>query len=349
MKKDLENTVLYMLEAFGGIDYTFAFLLLVWARMLLIIIHQVVQHRHTLKRDRRHRFVHPLPSYLARVMVCCATTGAVALLAASQTPQQATEQSRADPPLPDIRRLIQEVQEHQKQLDKIRESYTFTSMQTGQDIDANGQVKKTETEESEVVFVNGHVVARTVKKNGKPLSDHDQQKETERVTKLVEKAEKTPPEQPSIGVSRVLEIMDVRNERRVKFRGRPTIVFDFVGRKDAKTHGLVEDASKKLQGTIWIDEADCQVAHLEVTFIDNFHIAGGLFVNIEKGSNFHFDQELVNGELWLPTGIEGTMQARLLLLKNIRRHSIERDYDYKRFKVETQQTKDAEVAPEKRP
>ena len=80
--------------------------------------------------------------------------------------------------------------------------------------------------------------------------------------------------------------MDVRNARRVNFRGRPAIVFDFVGRKDAKTHGLAEDASKKLQGTIWIDEADRQVAHLEVSFIDNFHVAGGLFANIQKGSNF---------------------------------------------------------------
>ena len=53
---------------------------------------------------------------------------------------------------------------------------------------------------------------------GKPLSDHDQQKETERVTKLVEKAEKTPPGQPlegqTISMSRLLEIMDVRNPRR---------------------------------------------------------------------------------------------------------------------------------------
>jgi hypothetical protein len=348
VKISLEDTALYVLEAFGGVSYTVAFLLLlVWVRILLIIIGQTIQHRRTLKRKRRHRFVHPLPNRLARIMVCCGAMGPVALLAASQPPRQATEQPRADPPLPDIHQLMQEVQEHQKQLDKIREFYTYTSMETGQDIDANGQVKKTDTEEDEVFFVNGHIIARKVKRNGQPLSDHDQQKETERVIKLVEKAEKTPPAQPPISVSRVLEIMDVRNERRVNFRGRPTIVFDFVGRKDAKTHGLVEDASKKLQGTIWIDEADGQVAHLEVTFVDNFHVAGGLFASIQKGSNFHFDQELVNSELWLPTGLEGTMQARLLLLKNVRRHSIERDYDYKRFKVETQQ-KDTDVAPAKR-
>ena len=147
MKKGVEDTVLYVLVAFDGVDYTFAFLLLVWTRMMHIVIEQAIQHRHSLKRDRRHRFVHPLPSHLGRLMVCCAVMGSVALLAAPQTPQHATEQPRADPPLPDIRRMIHEVQEHQKQLDKIRESYTFTSMQTGQDIDANGQVKKTETEE----------------------------------------------------------------------------------------------------------------------------------------------------------------------------------------------------------
>jgi hypothetical protein len=258
---------------------------------------------------------------------------------------------QGDPPLPNIHQLLREVQDHQKQLDKIRESYTYTSLQTTQDIDPSGQVKKTETEENEDFFVNGHVIERLVKKNGQPLNDHDQQKETERVTKLVEKAEKTPRDQalegPTITVSRLLEIMDVRNERRENFHGRPAIVFDFIGRKDAKTHGIAEDASKKLQGTVWIDEADRQVAHLEVSFIDNFHVVGGLFANIEKGSNFHFDQALVNGELWLPTGGEGTVQARVLLLKNYREHFIERDYDYKRFRVDTQQSKDAKVTQAK--
>ncbi len=38
------------------------------------------------------------------------------------------------------------------------------------------------------------------------------------------------------------------------------------------------------------------------------------------------------------------MQARVLLVKNLRQHFMERDYDYKRFKVETQQGKDAQAA-----
>ncbi len=286
-------------------------------------------------------------------MRLCSIVWSIGYLLLALPAAQAPAQPPANPPLPDIRQLMREVQDHQKQLDKVRESYTYSSLQTTQDIDSNGQVKKTETEEGEDFFVNGHVIERTVKKNGQPLSGHDQQKEAERVTKLVEKAEKTPSGQPlegpSISISRVLEIMDVRNPRRESYRGRPAIVFDFVGRKDAKTHGLAEDASKKLKGTLWIDEADRQVAHLEVSFDDNFRIAGGIFASIAKGSNFRFDQAPVQDGLWLPTGGEGTVQARVLLLKNLRQHFTERDYDYKRFRVETQQPKSAKVVQEKKP
>lgn len=274
-----------------------------------------------------------------RAIAGLALLSSISLLARGQAGQSASIA-----PLPDIRQLMQQVQAHQRQLDKVRESYSFTSLHTIQDIDANGQVKKTQTDEHENFFVNGHVIARLVKRDGKPLSDHDEQKETEHVTKMVEKAEQTPPGQSfEVTVNRLLDVMDLRNERREMFRGRPAIVFDFVGRKNAKTHGLAEGASKKLQGTVWIDEADQQVACLQASFADNFHVAGGLFADIQKGSNFRFDQELVNGELWLPTGNEATMQARVLLLKNLRRHLVEKDYDYKRFKVETQQGKDAPV------
>jgi hypothetical protein len=272
-------------------------------------------------------------------------------LAALSLDAQAQGQQTPAPPLPDIRELMKEVQAHQKLVEKERENDTYTSLITTQDLDANGKVTKTESEEDENFFVNSHLIARTVKKNGQPLGEHEEQKETERVTKLVEKAQNTPPGQPiegqTISISRMLEIMDVRNPRRENYRGRPTIVFDFIGRKDAKTHGVIEDASKKLQGTIWIDEADRQVAHLEVSFNDNFRVAGGVFATVQKGSNFHFDQAPVGGGVWLPTGGEGAMQARLLVFKNLRQHFVEREYDFKRFSVDTEQQKDAKPVQQK--
>jgi hypothetical protein len=271
------------------------------------------------------------------------------LLLPPAAPAQA--QPEANPPLPAIPQLMHEVEEHQKQLDKIRENYTYTSLQTSQDIDASGQVKKTETREYETFFVHGRQIGRMVKKDGKPLTEEEEQKETERVTKWVTKAENPDPEKPKDGgemtVSKILEVMDVRNPRREIYRGRPAILFDFVGRKDAKAHGMAEDVYKKLQGTVWIDEADRVVAHLDVSFDDNFHVAGGLVANIEKGSNFHFDQAPVNGEIWLPTGGEGSFALRLFMVKGIRQHITERDYDYKRFHVDSAQGKDTKVVDAK--
>jgi hypothetical protein len=269
----------------------------------------------------------------------------------SALPMQA--QQAAGTPLPQIPQLMKEVHEHQNQLDKVRENYTFSVLREVQEIDSKGQVSKTESEEAEVFFVNGHQISRSVKKDGKPLTDEEQKKETEHVTRLVEKAEKTPSDQAlggqAISVSRLLEIMDVRKERRENFRGRPTIVFDFVGRKDAQTHGKAEDVSKDLQGTIWIDEADRQVARLEAAFDDNFHVGGGIIANVQKGSRFSFDQAPINGEIWLPSGGDVTVQIRVMLLKTIHQHFTQHCYDYKRFHVDAQQGKGAKTVPENKP
>ena len=276
---------------------------------------------------------------ISAIQVFCLLLGWASLPAPAQQPE----------PIPDIRTLMTEVSEHQKQLEKVRENYTYHSTSVTDDIDSSGKVTKTESEESEVFFVNGHRIERSVKKDGKPLNDHDQQKEQERIQKLVEKATNTPPDQPlenhngTISIFSLLGIMDVSSPRRDTFRGRPTIIFDFAGKRDAKTHGLAEDASKKIAGTIWIDERDREVAHIEAHFMDNFHVGGGLLANIQKDSSFVFDQAPVNGEIWFPTSAEGRVEARVLLLKGIRQHYVEHDSSYERFHVDAEPAKDVTV------
>jgi len=250
-------------------------------------------------------------------------------------------------PLPAPLQLMQEVEQHQRQLDKVREDYTYTSLVTTEDVDSGGRVTKTEVMENEQFFVNGHQIQRTVKKNGKPLEGKELDQETERVTRRVELAQSRPAGQVldmhTLSIRKLLETMDVNNPRRQNFRGRPTILFDFAGRRNARTHGLEEDLSKKLEGTLWIDEADRQVAHIEVRFNDNFRVAGGIVASIQRGSNFSFDQAPVSGGLWLPTGGEGSVEARFLLVKGLRQRFHERDFDYKRFHAEALPGKDAHV------
>jgi hypothetical protein len=43
------------------------------------------------------------------------------------TAPMAQSQQKASPPLPEIRQLLREAHEHQKQLEKVRENYTFSA------------------------------------------------------------------------------------------------------------------------------------------------------------------------------------------------------------------------------
>src|SRR5580704_16065839 len=80
-------------------------------------------------------------------------------------------------PIPDIPTLMKQVQEHQRKLDKTRENYTYREAIVTHELDKNGKVKKTESEENEVFFVNTHEIDRKVKKDGRDLSADEQKKE----------------------------------------------------------------------------------------------------------------------------------------------------------------------------
>ena len=87
--------------------------------------------------------------------------------------------------LPDAATMLREVEAHQKQLDKMRENYTFRAVQTTRQLDSSGNTKKVETEEHEVFFVNGHQVEKLVRKDGKDLTPDQARKEQDRVNKEV--------------------------------------------------------------------------------------------------------------------------------------------------------------------
>ena len=95
--------------------------------------------------------------------------------------------------IPDASSLMKQIEDHQRKLDQTRENYTYREIVVTRELDKNGGVKKTETEEDEVFFVNSHEIDRKVRKNGKELSPDEQKKELDRVMKEINKAQKTPP------------------------------------------------------------------------------------------------------------------------------------------------------------
>ncbi|HEX3436895.1 MAG TPA: hypothetical protein VHT24_09010 [Pseudacidobacterium sp.] len=256
----------------------------------------------------------------------------------------------AQAPMPDVPTLIKQVEEHQHKLDQVRENYTYHETVVINELDKNGKVKKTESEEDEVFFVNTHEINRKVKKNGKELSADDQKKEQEHIQKDIEKATKTPPGQAidkhEVTVSRLLEIMKVSNPRREQMDGRRVIAFDFAGDPHARTHGISEDASKKISGTMWVDENDREVRRIIARFDDNFHLGFGLF-SVGKGSTFAFNQKLVNNELWLPTDAQIHIVAHAIGVIGWRGDIAVTDNNYQKFHTDAMQQPGATVVQPK--
>jgi hypothetical protein len=242
--------------------------------------------------------------------------------------------------LPDAATMLLEVEAHQKQLDKVRENYTFRAVQTVRQLDSGGNTKKVETEEHEVFFVNGHRVQKLVRKDGKDLSPDQARKEQDRVNKEVLKISQpgyVNPDKDEITVARLLQIVTFSRPRRVSLNERDTIVFDFAGDQHAKTHGRDEDALKKVSGTIWIDEADHEVSRMSATLDDNYHVGFGLLASVAKGSNVVFDQALIRNEAWLPTAIALHLQARAFLVAGFRADVEVRFDQYKKFQTDAVQ------------
>jgi hypothetical protein len=257
--------------------------------------------------------------------------------------------------LPDLKKLFEEIDANQKQIDKIRENYAGTQVEEETEFDKSGKVTKKESNEYTFFYLNGDEITTLVKKNGKPLSEEDQKKENEKTQKRIEeeqkkekkkeeKEEKTKEEgkeskeKDDPGIETFLRVCQFVNPRRERFRGQDVLVFDFEPNPEYKPKNLVERVVKELAGVVWIDEKAKDVVRLEAYFVGDVRIAAGLLANLQKGTSFVFEQAFVNNEVWLPTYMEAHIGVRVLLLKGFKMNVATRYSDYKRFNVETLST-----------
>ena len=251
--------------------------------------------------------------------------------------------------LPSVATLVHDVQAHQQLLDKARESYTFRELQVIDQLDKHGAVKKEEKREYNVFFVNGHPIQRLVRKDGKTLGADEETKEQDHMKYKVGEAQQTPPGDPlntrhQVSIGRLLAIQQFSNERRVTMDNRPMIALDFIGDRKAQTHGLAEDATKHLAGTIWIDEQDKEVRRVEARLDSPFRLELGL-VSLTQGSSFSFDQKIVNNEVWLPTGASIHIEAKAALFLGYHIQVQMVDDQYRRFQTSAEQQGGSSAGP----
>jgi hypothetical protein len=251
---------------------------------------------------------------------------------------------------PDLKALFQEIDANQKAIDKIKEDYAGTRVEDETEYDSNGTAKKRTVTESTFFYVDGEEISTVTKRDGKPLGDAEAKKETEKAQKRLEeiqkrqarkaakeeKAEeegKQQKDENDVGIEKFLRACQFVNPRRERFRGQDLLVFDFEANPEYKPRNLTERIVQKLAGSIWVDEKAHDVVRLEAYFAGDAKIAGGALASVQKGSNFVFEQEYVNNEVWLPTLAEIHVSARVLLVKGLRATDVTRYSDYKKYHV----------------
>jgi hypothetical protein len=252
--------------------------------------------------------------------------------------------------LPDLSALFKEIDDNQKVIDKIKENYTGTRSEEMTEYDKTGKVTKREAKGYTFFYLGGDEISTLIGKDGKPLGEEEQKKENEKTQKEIreheakkekkeakeakEKAnEKNDNEEPGIEV--FLRACQFVNPRRERFRGQDVLVFDFEPNAEFKPHKMAEKVVQKLAGVIWIDEKSHDVARLEAYFVGDFKLAGGMLANLQKGTNFVFEQAFTNNEVWLPTYAEVHVGVRVLLVKGFKVNAVIRYSDYKRFNVDS--------------
>lgn len=264
-----------------------------------------------------------------------------------QTAPQTTPDAAVPQPLPAIRDLILQVEVNQKAAEAAQKDYTYHVHFEEQDLDKNGRVKKAGSTDSESLTIDGVRIDRVVARNGKPLTPVQAGKESERIDKRVAKAteERARLEDKGkdtdangdgvLSAARILELGAFSNPRRVILDGRPTIILDYAGNPNAKTHNRFESIVRDLVGTVWIDAQDRVLVQAQGHFLKDFKVGGGLIADVKGDSSFEFHNAKINNEVWLPASVSAQGRIRILLVTGFdgRIHLV--TSDYKKFRTST--------------
>jgi hypothetical protein len=113
------------------------------------------------------------------------------------------------------------------------------------------------------------------------------------------------------------------------------IAFDFEPRKGYRPRNRAETLAHKLAGTVWVDEQAREIARLEARFIEAFKIGGGVLASVRPSTAIVLEQEKVDGDVWLPSHVEGNISARVLLFAKFNRASTTRYSDYRKHHVDS--------------
>jgi hypothetical protein len=269
----------------------------------------------------------------------------VAILAAVFFLGSAAHAQTDERPLPDIATLLRDIAKNQAAIEEIRKLYTCHLSEEEDKTDSDGRVTSRSEKDYDVFYIGDEEVRRLIAKDGKPLDANERKREEDRFNKRFDELKKKQAElaadpkkqakqeeQDEAQISDFLRAEVFTNPRRTTLHGEDVIAFDFAGNPNYKAKKTIDRIVQKLSGVMWVDDQAREIARLEARFAESAHVGGGVVGSIEKGSNFVFEQQKLNQEVWLPSYAEAHVAGRIFVVK-LKQNFVDRYSDYKKFRV----------------
>ncbi len=125
---------------------------------------------------------------------------------------------------------------------------------------------------------------------------------------------------------------------REAIEGHDTVAFSLTPRPKAKPRTHEGRQMQKFSLRAWISESDHELVRLDAEAIDTLSGGFGLLVRLHKGSELSFLRRRVNNEVWLPAAVHFRGEARVGLVRTLRRSGTSEFSDYRKFSVDTDTT-----------
>jgi hypothetical protein len=243
-----------------------------------------------------------------------------------------------------VRRSI-ELDRHNLELSR---SYTYLQREQHREIDADGRVKKVESDTHDVTLLEGSPYRRHVAHDDQPLPAKEQAKEEDKLRKSIEDRRRETPEQRQARIrdwddrqtkqreplKEIPDAFDLKIAGEEKLAGRDVWVIDATPRPGYRPRNPRASFFPKVKARFWIGKEDYQCVKLDMESLDTISF-GGILVRMAKGAHLEFEQTRVNDEVWLLKRVALKGSVRIALVKMMR-GDITFDYsNYKKFQVDS--------------
>jgi hypothetical protein len=250
-----------------------------------------------------------------------------------------------------VRAFLRQAEVNDLENNKRLRDYTYIQRDEEHKLDGHGQVKKVESNTSEILQIYGEQVERRIEKDGKLLPEPEAKKEEEKIQKVIDKRknesegarrkrlekEEKAREEARKFVLEVADAFDFRLAGSEVVDGFDTWVLDAEPRPGYEPKQRASKMLTKFKGRMWIDQREAQLVKLDMTAIDTLSF-GFIVARIHKGTRVVLEQTKINDEVWLPKHVAVHVDVRVALFKNINEDVDVTYRDYKKFRTDTKIT-----------